>query len=479
MGEISGHSSIINSVSIRQQRPYRAATASDDQTVAFFHGAPFKFATSLSGRHSNFVHGVAFSPDGERFVSVGADRKIFLFDGKTGDFAGEVAADHAGSIFAVSWAPDSKSFVTASADQTVKLWALTADGNSAQCTHTWALPGGLRDHQVGVVFTARADGLVLSLSLSGDLQYLLPGSTSPARTVHGHQKSITALAASTGNTLLTGSYDGAVCVWDLSKGTARSVTGESHTNTVSAFVTYPDTVFSAGWDDKLRPLDITSATFVAGTAVPTDAQPLAASLLGGIDGKFIALLTAKELRIYAAAAPAVVAQPLVALPLKFTPTALAADPAPGATMIAVGAQDNTIRRFTFSPAEKSLAEVPALTANRAFATALAFDPTGTYLAAGDSSGKIVLYEGAAVKTTRWAFHTGRVADIAWNKKGSHVATVSLDTNVYVYSLENPAKKAAAKNAHMGGVNGVAWTVDDKIATAGADGAVKTWAVTLP
>lgn len=49
VGEISGHSSQINSVSIRQQRPLRAATGSDDTSLAFFHGAPFKFNTSLRG----------------------------------------------------------------------------------------------------------------------------------------------------------------------------------------------------------------------------------------------------------------------------------------------------------------------------------------------------------------------------------------------------------------------------------------------
>lgn len=38
VGEISGHSSVINSVSIRQQRPLRAATGSDDSSVVFLHG---------------------------------------------------------------------------------------------------------------------------------------------------------------------------------------------------------------------------------------------------------------------------------------------------------------------------------------------------------------------------------------------------------------------------------------------------------
>jgi WD40 repeat protein len=87
--------------------------------MAFFHGAPFKFNTSLREQHQRFLYGVAFSPDGTHLVSVGADRKIWLYDGKTGEAKNQIGADeHKGSIFALSWAKDSKRFVTSSADQT-------------------------------------------------------------------------------------------------------------------------------------------------------------------------------------------------------------------------------------------------------------------------------------------------------------------------------------------------------------------------
>lgn len=37
-GEIGGHSKVINAVSIRQSRPYRAATAADDSAIVFHQG---------------------------------------------------------------------------------------------------------------------------------------------------------------------------------------------------------------------------------------------------------------------------------------------------------------------------------------------------------------------------------------------------------------------------------------------------------
>uniref|UniRef100_A0A3Q0R5A2 Uncharacterized protein n=1 Tax=Amphilophus citrinellus TaxID=61819 RepID=A0A3Q0R5A2_AMPCI len=47
VGEVSGHSKLINSVDIRQKRPYRLATASDDTCGSFFEGPPFKFKFTL------------------------------------------------------------------------------------------------------------------------------------------------------------------------------------------------------------------------------------------------------------------------------------------------------------------------------------------------------------------------------------------------------------------------------------------------
>ena len=40
-GEIAGHTKVINAVSIRHQRPFRAATASDDCTIVFHTGEDY------------------------------------------------------------------------------------------------------------------------------------------------------------------------------------------------------------------------------------------------------------------------------------------------------------------------------------------------------------------------------------------------------------------------------------------------------
>ena len=45
-GELSGHTKSINSVAVKQSRPMKVATASEDFTTIFYEGPPFKFKCS-------------------------------------------------------------------------------------------------------------------------------------------------------------------------------------------------------------------------------------------------------------------------------------------------------------------------------------------------------------------------------------------------------------------------------------------------
>lgn len=77
VGEIMGTSKPINSVDIKSTRPYRAVVASEDNSVCYFEGPPFKWKKTLND-HDRFVNVVRFSPNGEKFASGGADGKVSL-----------------------------------------------------------------------------------------------------------------------------------------------------------------------------------------------------------------------------------------------------------------------------------------------------------------------------------------------------------------------------------------------------------------
>ena len=464
VGEISGHSSSINSVSIRQQRPLRAATASDDASLVFYHGAPFKFNTSLR-KHNRFVYGVAFSPDGALLVSVGADKKIWLYDGKTGEAKAQIGEEaHIGSIFSVSWAQNSRHFVTSSADQTVKIWDLEA-GKSIQ---TWRMGEegsvSVSDHQVGVVWPAgRTDGLIVSLNLAGDLTYLSEGTSKPQRVVHGHQKNVTTITtfqdSDSSQTLFTGSSDGRICAWDIASGTAQAPDGEQHTNYVSGITASAQgRIYSVGWDDSLRAIDASVKAFLS-RSCKTDGQPSGVAIAGNTT----VVATHKGLEVTTDF------RSQNRLPTKYSPCAIAATN----TIIAVSGDNHILHIYT--PSLSLMCEIPDPSS---LITALSFSPAGDMLAAGFSSGKITVYETASWEPaiTRWSSHTGRVMCIAWNAEGTHAVSGGLDADLYLWSVKKPGRRVGISGAHKEGVNGVVWALDGKIVSVGCDAAVKVWRV---
>ena len=47
-GEVTGQSKALNNCDFRPSRPFRLVTASEDNSVAFFEGPPFKFKKTLN-----------------------------------------------------------------------------------------------------------------------------------------------------------------------------------------------------------------------------------------------------------------------------------------------------------------------------------------------------------------------------------------------------------------------------------------------
>ncbi|KAG9245164.1 WD repeat-containing protein-like protein 1 [Calycina marina] len=466
VGEISGHSKVINTVAIRQQRPMRAATVSDDSSMVFLHGAPFKYNAKVGGLHKGYVYGVGFSPDGAHLVSVGTDRKIQLYDGKTGKATTQIGdGEHTGSIFSVSWAKDSKRLVTASADQSVKLW----DFEVGKAVQTWKFGGdgiSVPDHQVGVVWPSRSDGLIVSVNLAGDLNYLVEGSSKPTKFVQGHNKAISALGSGVtdkGQTFWTGSYEGRVCSWNYETGAGTVVEG-SHTNQLTAFESTIDRTYSVAWDDTLRISDNKNDIFI-GEATKLTAQPKGMALA---DGRLF-VATGKSVDIF-------IDESLVdSVPMTDT-TAISAH----GSLVAIGNEKHKVEIYTVG-SDNKLRLVEELLDSTEIITALAFSRDGGLLAVGNTKGKIRVYNTATwdTKTDRWSAHTARIMSIDWNAEGTHAVSGSLDTYVYVWSLKSPGSRVKAPNAHNEGVFGVCWLDDGKkVASTGGDGALKIWDVKL-
>ncbi|KAG0312127.1 hypothetical protein BGZ99_009710 [Dissophora globulifera] len=462
-GEIMGHSKVINTVAIRQTRPFRAVTGGDDGALVFSNGVPFAYNKTIQD-HTRFVQEVKFSTNGEMFASVGTDGKIFLYDAKTGDKIKELSLGehgHTGSIFALSWSPDSKKLLTSSADHTSKIW----DIETSSVVNTFDLArsdDAVASQQVGNIW--KGDHLV-SLSLSGDLNYLDPSTSKASRIIQGHQKAITAFTISEDKkTLFTGSYDGRVMSWDESSGVATPLKEASHSNQVMQMVSSGAQLISAGMDDTVRISSRSAPNDVS--VLSTNALPKSVSVS---DDQTVVVATENEVQLFQAG------KKVDSLPVGYSATAVAINPQ--GSVVAVGSQDGKV--YVMSLQGTRLAVVHTLIKNKGAVSALAFNPEGSLVAAGDSTGKIFVYDVASgeTKTQQWVFHTARVTAIGWSPSGQYAVSGSLDTNVYVWSLDKPTKRIAITNAHALSVSGAAFVDEDTVVSTGADACVKTWKVT--
>jgi eukaryotic-like serine/threonine-protein kinase len=105
------------------------ASACHDKTVRLWDTATHELLAVLP--HGGVVYSVAFSPDGRRLAAACADNSIRLWDVATGAHAGgkeapeaEVAElrGHDDYVHAVAWSPDGTRLISASGDRTVRIW---------------------------------------------------------------------------------------------------------------------------------------------------------------------------------------------------------------------------------------------------------------------------------------------------------------------------------------------------------------------
>ena len=197
-------------------------------------------------RHEGQVYYAAYSPDGERVVTVGVDDNMArLWSAETREVLA-VLRGHEGIVTHAAFSPGGERVVTASWDRTARLWSAETGralavlrGHESEVTHAAFGPGGDR------VVTAGSDGTVRLWSTeTGEGLALL----------RGHEGGVTSAAYSPdGDRQVTASWDRTARLWSAEAGEAFAVLrGHEGGVTHAAYSPDGDRVVTASWDRTAR-----------------------------------------------------------------------------------------------------------------------------------------------------------------------------------------------------------------------------------
>ncbi|MCP4106055.1 MAG: protein kinase [Desulfobacteraceae bacterium] len=218
--------------------------------------------------HRNRVTGVSIIPDGKTAVSAGWDNSVCLWDLETGKCL-KMLKGHTEFIESVSITPDGKTAVSGGEDNTLRAWDLetgqcvkTLKGHTSYVESVSLTPDGK------IAVSASKDNSICVWDLeTGECLKILEGhnwdySTSPYRVRHmaffKKLKNISSVTITPdGKTIVSGSDDKTVRVWDLETGQCVKIL-EGHTQAVDCISITPDskTVISGSYDNTLRVWDL-------------------------------------------------------------------------------------------------------------------------------------------------------------------------------------------------------------------------------
>jgi len=250
---LTGHTDWVNGVAFSPDG-HLLATASADQAARLWDVASGAPVRTLTG-HTGAVLGVAFSPDGTLLATASHDNTAQLWDVASGAPV-RTLRGHTGAVLGVAFSPDGTLLATASRDKTTRLWDAAAD---APVRILRILLRGHTGAVLGVAFSP--DGHLLA-TVGEDWTARLwdVASGAPVRTLTGHTGAVLGVAFSPdGHLLATVGADQAARLWDVASGApVRTLTG--HTGAVLGVAFSPDghLLATVSHDNTARLWDVAS-----------------------------------------------------------------------------------------------------------------------------------------------------------------------------------------------------------------------------
>lgn len=474
IGNVVFHSKRMLSCDFKPSRPYRIATTSEDLQVGFFEGPPFKVNVGACNKdHTRYPNKVKFSNSGERYITVGSDSKIQVFEGKTGEKLKELVSKdngHKAAIYSFDWNDAGDKILTVSADKTAKIWNVDAAEGADPVETTFVMGNTTDDMQMGCVWHKN---WIVTVSLCGRMTFLDPANPDkPARVLEGHSGSPTcaSLHRATG-VLFTGDDAGHVSVWR--EGNPTWLNGKGHSKGIRAIAANHDgtKVFSCGADDNMLTSEVKTGEF------GTDAVALGGApscMCAGSKSDTVVVGVAQGKLV-------VVSEGKVSESLAITYKPLSIAMSPDESEVSVGGQDKKVHVYKLEGGKLTEDTKVTKTDHSRSVDTVNYSADGRYMVSAGGDNCIKVWEGPSTEQknpSNWSFHTSMVTSVAFSPDGKRCASVSKDTNLYIFTDCETFKSDKKRQlvAHDRDCVFVDWLDNDRVLTIGSDGVVKTWIV---
>ncbi len=291
------------------------------------------------------------------------------------------------------------------------------------------------------------------------------------KTLKGHTESVDSVAiSSNGETIVSGSLDKTIKVWNLSNGTLlRTLIG--HTNTVDSVVISPDrqTLVSGSWDKTIKVWNVSSdnplrtmnghTSLVTSLAISSDGQ----TLVSGSSDKSIKIW---NLKVWDLSGGNLI-RTLNGHTHEISSVAISSD---GQTLASTS-WDSTIKIWNLNSGK----EIRTLIGHIGPVRTVAISPDGQTLASGGNDFTIKIWNVSNGKEIRtFIGHANAVASLTFSPNGQTLVSGGYDSTIKVWNLLSGNQIASLKG-HTSTVVSVAISPDGQTLVSGsADKTIKVW-----